>query len=147
MLLTLDRSLKWADASLTGAWNRLTASNSGWCHLLRRGNFRAETGVQLSQLAATGTYLKVKAVFLLTRDRYRGMRSCLGTCSALGRLLEQPPLLFISAATTSRPLTSQGPLLICSGFPSSFFPRLQVHGRDHCDPLAALWSWSGRQGS
>ena len=22
------------------------------------------------------------------------MRSCLGTCSALGRLLEQPPLLF-----------------------------------------------------
>ena len=70
----MDRSPKWVDASLTGTWNRLTASNSGWCHLLRRGNFRAETGVQLSQLAATGTYLKVKAVFLLTREI--GRASC-----------------------------------------------------------------------
>lgn len=72
--------------------------------------------MQLSQLAATGTYLNKR------RDgRDRGMRSCLGTCSALGRLLAQPPLLFASAATTFRPLTSQGPPLFCSGFLSSFF--------------------------
>lgn len=49
------------------------------------------------------------------------MRSCLGTCSALGRLLEQPPLLFFfQQPQHPGPLTSQGPPLICSGFLNSF---------------------------
>lgn len=146
----MDRSPKWADASLTGAWNRLTANSSGRCRLRRENSWGREGSAALTAGCIGPLISQSESSFSVNKrrdGRDRGMRSCLGTCSALGRLLAQPPLLFASAATTFRPLTSQGPPLFCSGFLSSFFSRLQVHGRDHCDPLAALWSWSGRQGS
>ena len=110
----------------------------------------AGKGVQLSQLAATGTYLKVKAVFLLTRDGMGGTGEWEAAWepaallagysnSLLFFLLQQPQH---SGHWLLRDHSSFAP-----DFPSSFTPRLQVHGRDHCYPLAALWSWSGRQGS
>ena len=93
----MDRSPKWADASLTGAWNRLTASSSGWCHL-RRENLWGTEGSAALTAACTGPFIsQSKSSFSVNKrrdGRDRGMRSCLGTCGALGWSLSQPlPLL------------------------------------------------------